>query len=175
MSENIERIKNFQVRYKFFPTDYEYLHPMGENVFFFKMNQGFYNKKDPYYCVPRFSVDASKELFCGQSVTYINLQLAYYMGFTTVYLIGMDFSYIIPEEHMRDGNHIQSTTDDPNHFHKDYFGIGKTYKDPKLDRVMMNYYQAKQSYEAVGRKIYNASIGGYLEVFERVDYYGLLK
>ena len=27
----------------------------------------------------------------------MNLQLAFYMGFTEVYLIGMDFSYIIPE------------------------------------------------------------------------------
>nr|WP_321442506.1 hypothetical protein [uncultured Cohaesibacter sp.] len=95
------------------------------------------------------------------------------MGFTEVYLIGMDFSYVIPKEHKREGDLITSTTDDPNHFHKDYFGKGKTWKDPKLERVALNYRQAKLAYEAVGRKVYNATIGGELEIFQRVDYNSL--
>ena len=95
------------------------------------------------------------------------------MGFTEVYLIGMDFSYIIPESHKRTGDVLLSDTDDPNHFHKDYFGKGKTWKDPKLDRVMMNYKQAKFVYECAGRNIYNATIGGKLELFERVNFNAL--
>lgn len=175
MQENIERIRAYEVPFKFFPTNYKRLHPEGDNVYFFRMNRGFYEKSSPNYCVPRFSTDASKVLYCGQSVTYINLQLAYFMGFTEVYLIGMDFDYQIPSSHERRGDLIISTTDDPNHFHKDYFGKGKTWKDPKLDRVAMNYRQAKLVYEAVGRKIYNATIGGKLEIFERVDYDRLLR
>jgi|GEM_PF-1861112 len=174
MKENIERIRAYEVPFKFFPTNYKGLHPEGDNVYFFRMNRGFYEKSSPNYCVPRFSTDASKVLYCGQSVTYINLQLAYFMGFTEVYLIGMDFNYQIPSSHKRQGDLIISTTDDPNHFHKDYFGKGKTWKDPKLDRVAVNYRQAKLVYEAVGRKIYNATIGGKLEIFERVDYERLL-
>lgn len=175
MTENIERIRAYEAPYKLFPSDYRHLHPEGPNIYFFRMNQGFYQKSSPNYCVPRFSTDASKVLYCGQSVTYINLQLAYFLGFTEVYLIGMDFNYVIPREHERRGNHILSTTDDPNHFHKDYFGKGKTWKDPKLDRVAANYRQAKLAYEAVGRKIYNATIGGKLEIFDRVDYESLLR
>jgi len=175
MAENIDRIKEYEAPYKFFPTNYKSLHPEGDNVYFFKMNRSFYEKSSPFYCIPRFSADASKVLYCGQSVTYINLQLAYFMGFTEVYLIGMDFSYVIPKEHKRRGDIIESTTDDPNHFHKDYFGVGKTWKDPKLERVGANYRQAKLSYEAVGRKIYNATIGGKLDIFDRVDYDALLK
>ena len=95
------------------------------------------------------------------------------MGFTDIYLIGMDFDYVIPKSHERRGDLIVSTTDDPNHFHKDYFGKGKTWKDPKLDRVAMNYRQAKISYEAVGRRIYNSTIGGRLEIFERADFAAL--
>ena len=87
----------------------------------------------------------------------------------------MDFDYVIPKEFKRSGDLIVSTDDDPNHFHKDYFGKGKTWKDPKLDRVGMNYVQAKTAYEAVGRKIYNATIGGKLEIFDRVDYNDLLQ
>ena len=175
MRENIEQIRAYDAPYKFFPTNYKDLHPAAENTYFFRMNRGFYEKSSPNYCVPRFSTDASKVLYCGQSVTYINLQLAFFLGFTEVYLIGMDFDYVIPPEHGRKGDFIYSTTDDPNHFHKDYFGKGKTWKDPKLERVGMNYRQAKISYEAVGRKIYNATVGGKLEIFERVDYERLLR
>lgn len=173
MKENIEEIRAYEAPYKFFPTIYSRLHPKTPNTFFFEMNRGFYEKTSPNYAVPRFSTDASKVLYCGQSVTYINLQLAFFMGFTEVYLIGMDFDYIIPESHSRKGDVLTSDTDDPNHFHKDYFGKGKTWKDPKLERVLMNYKMADLAYSAVGRTIYNATVGGKLEVFERVDYSSL--
>lgn len=173
MKENIEEIRRFEAPFKFFPTNYRALHPKQPNTFFFRMNRGFYEKSSPNYVVPRFSTDASQVLYCGQSVTYINLQLAYFMGFTEVYLIGMDFSYVIPPTHKRTGDILLSDTDDPNHFHQDYFGKGKTWKDPKLDRVALNYRMAKLVYEATGRRIYNATIGGNLELFDRVDYQSL--
>ncbi len=175
MKENIAEIRAYEAPFKFFPTIYSNLHAKTPNTFFFHMNRGFYEKTSPNYAVPRFSTDASKVLYCGQSVTYINLQLAFFMGFTDVYLIGMDFDYVIPESHKRNGDVLLSDTDDTNHFHKDYFGKGKTWKDPKLDRVAMNYRQAKLSYEAVGRRIYNATVGGHLEIFPRVDYETLLR
>lgn len=173
MKENLAEIKEYHAPFKFFPTVYKRLHPKTPNTFFFEMNRGFYEKSSPNYCIPRFSADASKQLFCGQSVTYINLQLAYFMGFSEVYLIGMDFSYVIPDSHKRTGDVLLSDSDDPNHFHKDYFGKGKTWKDPKLERVGMNYRMAKIAYESTGRKIFNATVGGSLEIFERRDYYDL--
>ncbi|MDB4824876.1 glycosyltransferase, partial [Saprospiraceae bacterium] len=175
MRENIADIKAYEVEKKFFPTIYTDIHPADESTYFFKMNRGFYEPKSPNYCVPRFSTDFSQRAFCGQSVTFINLQLAFYMGFTEVYLIGMDFSYIIPENFERKGDIITSTDDDPNHFHPDYFGKGKTWKDPKLDRVLANYNMAKLAYETAGRKIYNATAGGKLELFERKKFDSLFK
>lgn len=173
IKENLEEIVNYKAPFKFFPSIYQSLHPKVAGTYFFPLNRGFYDKFSPNYAIPRFSTDVSKVAYCGQSVTYINLQLAYYMGFTEVYLIGMDFSYFIPASHARNGDVLTSDTDDPNHFHKDYFGKGKTWKDPKLDRVLMNYQMAKLVYECGGRKIYNATKGGMLEAFERVDYDGL--
>ncbi|SER11175.1 Glycosyltransferase like family 2 [Thalassovita gelatinovora] len=175
MKENIEEIRAYEAPFKFFPTLYKRLHPEAPNTFFFEMNRGFYERSSPNYAVPRFSTDASRVLYCGQSVTYINLQLAFFMGFTEVHLIGMDFDYVIPKSHKRKGDVLLSDTDDPNHFHKDYFGKGKTWKDPKLERVLMNYRQADIAYSAVNRKIYNATIGGKLEVFDRADYNLLLR
>ena len=58
-----------------------------------------------------------------------NLQLAYWMGFSKVLLVGMDFSYQIPADAKVDGNIIVSQSDDPNHFDPRYFGAGKTWKE----------------------------------------------
>lgn len=170
MKENLERIVAFPAEEKFFPSIYNRFHPHDENVNFFVMNRGFYEAKSPNFGVPRFSTDFAQRAYCGQTVTYINMQLAFHMGFTEVYLIGMDFSYVIPKEFEKQGDMIVSTGDDPNHFHKDYFGKGKSWKDPKLEMVLLNYKMAKLAYEAAGRKIYNATVGGQLELFERVDY-----
>jgi len=178
MNENLEAIKSYAAGHKFFPTIYRQMYGdvIGDEgalggVTYFTMNRGFYAKESPNFCVPRFSTDASQRLYCGQSVTIINLQLAYYMGFSEVYLIGMDFSYTIPDSAKVEGDLITSTEDDVNHFHKDYFGKGKTWKDPKLDRVMNNYQLAKVMFEADGRAIYNATAGGKLELFERRDFH----
>ena len=60
-------------------------------------------------------------------------------GFSEVYLIGMDFSYSLPESTEIEGCNYTSQEDDPNHFHPDYFGKGKKWHDPQLDRVLLNY------------------------------------
>lgn len=175
MRENLNAIIDYPAHEKLFPTIYRPLIPRIENVTFFQMNRGFYASSSPHYCIPRFSTDAASVVFSGQSVTIINLQLAYYLGFSEVILIGMDFSYSIPDSATRNGDIITSTTDDPNHFHPDYFGAGKTWKDPKLDRVLVNYQLAKLMFESDGRRIVNATAGGNLELFERIRYDSLFE
>ena len=174
MEENIDEINKFDCEYKFFPKDYKKMIRNTKNCNFFTMDKGYYHKLSPYFCIPRFSADASHKIYCGQSVTMINLQLAYYLGFTEVYLIGMDHSYVIPNSAKIDGETIESMDDDPNHFHPDYFGKGKKWHDPHLDRVERTYQYFKLVYEAKDRKIYNATVGGNLEVFERKSFESLL-
>ena len=151
----------------FLPTLYKERAKDRGKFIFFRMNGGFYRKDDPYYCHPRFSFSVDEVTYCGQSVTMQNLQLAFWMGFTEVALVGMDFSYTIPKETEVIGHHYHSKGDDPNHFDKSYFGAGKTWKDPRLNRVAANYEVAKIAYEVAGRKIFNCSVGGSLEVFDR--------
>ena len=170
--ENLEKIKSFEAGCKLFPTNYLDSfsdEEISDEVIFFRMNGGFYGRKTGTLCHPRFSLDPRQRLYCGQSVTIINLQLAYWMGFQRVILIGMDFSYQIPEDADREGDIITSNSDDVNHFHPDYFGKGKTWKDPKLDRVLINYRLAGEMYKADGREIINSTIGGNLNLFPRLD------
>ncbi len=173
MRDNQKEINDFEVEYKFIPTTYHKMITNKKNVITYNMNEGFYQPYSPNNEYPRFSNNASIQLFCGQSVTIINLQLAYYMGFSEVYLIGMDFSYVIPDSAIVDGDNILSTEDDPNHFDSTYFGAGKSWHDPKLHNVMKSYKLAKTIYEIDGRNVYNATVGGKLELFERKEFESL--
>lgn len=174
MADNVEKINSFDCEYKFFPISYRKHVSNTKNVLFYNMDVGFYIEKSKFYEQSRFSEDASKVLYCGQSVTFINLQLAYYLGFSEVHLIGMDFEYKIRESDKSiKGAVLESTEDDVNHFHPDYFGKGKKWHDPKLHNVLQSYRLHKKIFEADGRKIYNASVGGKLELFERVDFNSL--
>ena len=172
MQDRHKEIDAFDCPYRFFPKNYRgYIKSHRDHTYFFNMNEGFYIPESPNHEKPRFSRDASRRVYCGQSVTIINLQLAYYLGFTEVYLIGMDFSYLIPNSAIREGHStLLSTEDDVNHFHPDYFGTGMRWNDPKLDNVAKSYQFAKMIYELDGRHIYNATVGGKLEIFERRDY-----
>lgn len=167
MEDNLDEINAYDCQYKIFPTHYRTKIKNKKNALFFKMNTGFYRKESPNFGIPRFSTDASKRLYCGQSVTMINLQLAFYLGFDEVYLLGMDFSYDIPDSAVIDGLEIMSTEDDCNHFHPDYFGKGKTWHDPQLDKVLKSYKMMKLIYESADKNIYNATHGGKLDVFSR--------
>lgn len=128
---------------------------------------------DEYPGFPHFSGNALRMLWVGGTVSYLSLQLAYYMGFSHVYLIGFDHSYTIPGDAKISGARIESASDDPNHFHPGYFGKGYRWHDPQVDRMERAYLRAKEAYESDSRKIYNASYGGKLEVFPRVDYLSL--
>ncbi len=165
--ENLDEIRTFPARRKFFPSTYRSLMGDRENVVYFDLNLDFYDASSPYHGIPRFSLDCEKEVFAGQTVTYVNMQLAHYLGFREIYLIGMDFDYKMPKQH---GSIIVSDKDDENHFHKAYFGKGKTWQDPQLDKVARSYALFKVMSEFRGVKVFNATAGGKLELFERVDY-----
>jgi len=175
MKDNTKRIDDYDCEYKFFPSIYKPKIKQRKNTYFFNMNRSFYESRSWYFETPRFSKDCHNKIYVGQSVTIINLQLAYYLGFKEVYLIGMDFNYDIPSSAKVNEHVIVSTEDDPNHFHPDYFGKGKTWHDPKLYNVLKSYELAKLYYEQDGRKIFNATVGGKLELFERVEYKSLFK
>jgi hypothetical protein len=134
-----------------------------------RMNYG------PYPGFPHFSQNAARVLWVGGTVTYVCLQLAYYMGIKDVYLIGFDHSYKIPPDAKIEGTGILSQSNDPNHFDATYFGKGYRWHDPMVERMEQAFCRARGAFEANGRRILNATVGGKLEVFERVDYRSLFK
>lgn len=125
--------------------------------------------KRHYKPYPQFSDDCARVVYWGSTVTYLSIQLAYYMGCDPINLIGVDFSYTVPD--WAEGQEeITSRGDDPNHFHPAYFGKGKRWHHPRLDRVLPSYETARKHFDSAGRQIYNATRGGKLEAFVRRDF-----
>ncbi|CAM1348080.1 6-hydroxymethylpterin diphosphokinase MptE-like protein [Tenacibaculum insulae] len=123
---------------------------------------------------PFFSDNALRSVGVGGSVTYVCLQMAYYMGFEKVYMIGFDHNYVIPKsvliEDQSSSLELTSTEDDVNHFSKDYFGKGYRWHDPNVERMEVGFKEAEKKFREGGRAVYNATLGGHLNVFERVDF-----
>lgn len=174
IDDNLEKINEYECLYKFFPLEHKKKIKTTKNILYFDYECGFYNQNSPFYSKPRFSFDCSEYTYAGQTVTYTNLQIAYFLGFKEVYLIGMDFTYSVPTSTHIQGNTYISKEDDVNHFHPSYFGKGKKWHDPKLDRVALNFELANKVYNESGRKIYNLSIGGELNIFERKDWFSVV-
>ena len=122
------------------------------------------------YTAPKFNRQITNRFWEGATVTYICLQLAFCMGFDEVYLIGVDHSFKTAGEANKT---IISSGDDPNHFSPAYFGKGFRWQLPDLDTSEAAYRLANRVYNGSGRKVFDATIGGKLNVFQKVDYSSL--
>jgi len=119
----------------------------------------------------RFSPDARRCLYAGHTVIYNNLQIAYHLGLTTVYLIGMDFSFKLPAKREKhEYAEALVCEGEVNHFIPNYRKPGERWSMPDLERQEAAFISAREYYESNGRRIFNATRGGKLEVFPRVDF-----
>ncbi|MBX3746968.1 MAG: DUF115 domain-containing protein [Verrucomicrobiae bacterium] len=122
---------------------------------------------------PKFCFNLEEEIGWGGTVTYFNLQIAVYAGASEIYLVGVDHSYTDRFQIRKAGAVWTSEADDVNHFDPRYFGRGYRWHDPKVERMEAAYKAAKCAAESVGVKIYNATVGGRLEVFARREFESL--
>ncbi|PKO09726.1 MAG: hypothetical protein CVU40_10560 [Chloroflexi bacterium HGW-Chloroflexi-2] len=119
------------------------------------------------YTEPKFAKDIRNRLWESATVTYVALQIAFFMGFDEVILIGVDHNF---ETKGKANTTIISQGDDPNHFHPGYFGKGFRWQLPDLEMSEVGYRMAKEAFERDGRKVLDATIGGKLSIFEKIDY-----
>jgi hypothetical protein len=122
------------------------------------------------YDLPRFSGNAAGRLWEGATVTFVAMQLAYFLGFKQVVLIGVDHNFAIKGT---PNTTITSTGDDPNHFNPGYFGKGFRWQLPDLDTSEIAYNMAKDAYQYDGREILDATVGGKLTIFPKVAFESL--
>lgn len=103
-----------------------------------------------------FSGDAADRIFDGASVVYAALQIAVYMGFKEIYLLGVDCNYTLPRDQL----------------HNEELSYSKDYKYNWTENTGLTMIEgfkiAKKYADAHDIRIYNATRGGMLEVFPRV-------
>lgn len=117
---------------------------------------------------PGFSLNPMKKVIIGGTVTFVELQIAHFMGFDTALLVGCDHRYPKTGQDGRPGSKFIAKGDDPDHFGEGYFEPGKMYNRPELDAVAkLTYPNAKMAYEQHGKKIINLTPDSALDVFEK--------
>lgn len=142
----------------------DYFNTDDKNTMFIRMRIGI-SISDSFVSDPAESLDG------GGTVTYAALQLAYYLGFKEVVLIGVDHSY--NEKGRPNKTEVRTAEVDASHCHPNYFPKGIKWQLPDLLRSELAYAIARKAFEKDGRKIIDATEGGNLEVFERVDFNSL--
>lgn len=116
---------------------------------------------------PSFYTDITKGICEGATVTFVAIQIAYYMGFQKVILIGVDHSFTTQG---KPHTTVVSQGDDPNHFDPHYFGKGFRWQLPDLETSETAYNMAKCQFEIDDREIVDATVDGKLQVFSKIDY-----
>lgn len=114
----------------------------------------YYNKDN---FKTNFSFDAEKGIIDGGSITYCAIQFAVYMGFKEIYLLGVDCNYLSSKAHFGEEERLISLENKMN-------AIYAAYQQKRA------YECALESTRDTDVKIYNATRGGKLEVFPRVDF-----
>lgn len=113
-----------------------------------------------------FSPTICRPVCEGWTVTFVAMQIAYFMGFRRVFLIGVDHSFKADG----DPNEKQLLSgSDPNHFDPNYFANSEWHL-PDLEGSELAYRAAKFSYERSDRQIIDATVGGKLDIFPKLCY-----
>ena len=105
--------------------------------------------------IAKFSDDISEVVYAGKTVVYAAIQIAAYMGFKEIYLLGVDCNYLQPQKHAEG------------------MGYAHIYNSPinRLEaagRIMHCQFAEMKKILPESVKVYNASKESMLDVFPKV-------
>lgn len=159
-----EEVDKLDLPVKFIPIQLHWYHDINvHDALYFNMN--WQQAENP--CNFLFSEDVSKRIDCASTGMYTAAQMAAYMGFAEIYFIGVDHHFQISQNNK--GEIVVDNTV------KDYF-TDKYNEDkanlyiPNTEKSTLTYVAMKNHCDRLGIKVYNATRGGKLEVFPRVDF-----
>jgi len=124
------------------------------------------NKLD--VAMPLFSTNASRFVHIGGSSVFVALQLAFHFGIREVLTYGLDYSF--SQTPVFDPRYtIPVCFDEGNHFIKGYRSE-KPWVPPNWRDISFGFLKSRVAFEANGGRILNATRGGKLEIFDRIDF-----
>jgi hypothetical protein len=157
--------------------------PKVEMAFFpvFNMPEAFYFKKfikkrdNVYWFLDNGKLENAFDLpynSSGGTVAIAGMQILKYLGFSEIYLLGLDMNYKVhtTAKTIKQKNIQSQHDDDPNHFDPRYFGKGKKYHQPDgetLQYIMNSLKIMSEKFSGTETTIVNATYGGKVEFFPR--------
>ena len=164
----VEEVNKLNVRIKFIPAElewYEGIHIDGVQLFHTVNRETEKN-------IPDFSEDIAEWICNSKTVVYTAIQIAVYMGIREIYLIGVDHHF---HTSMNAKGEIVVDSTAKDYFTESYNQDKDHLYIPNTDISTLTFVAAKKYADSHNIKIYNATRGGKLEVFDRVDFDSLFK
>jgi hypothetical protein len=116
------------------------------------------------------------EIARAATVTVVSMQLAALLGFSTFVLTGCDMNYQHTVASASAGvsgakadRFAFKGGADADHFHPDYLDRDADWAIPEVAKMFLDFQQIARQFEASGIDVGNATVGGRLECFRRVD------
>lgn len=128
-------------------------------------------EKDNSFSGVEFSSDLCIGMYGSWTVTFDNLQFAAHLGLSPIYIIGCDHYYA--EELDIEQNKPVLAGNVNNHFIANYRQPGELVNPAPIKLMERGYAEARIFSDRTGIGIFNASRGGFLETFHRVDFESL--
>ena len=155
-----EEVGEIEAEMKFIPAELEWYSGIkikGRTLF--HLENCDFSKK------PLFSEDIAKRIYNSRTVVYTAIQIAVYMGFKEIYLIGVDHHF---HTSMNSKGEIIVDQSAKDYFSDKYNEDKENLYIPNTDLSTLSFIAAKEYVDSHNVKIYNATRGGKLEVFQRV-------
>lgn len=155
-----DEVNRMDLPYKFIPLNLHFYYDIQiDNAIYFKT-------VNPMSNYPNLSDDISIEIGNSNTVAVTAAQIAVYMGFKKIYLIGVDHSF---STYQNDKGEIINDSTAKDYFTDEYNKDKAELYVPNLDASTRAFIAMKEFCEKNGVEVYNATRGGKLEVFPRVD------
>ena len=118
-----------------------------------------------------FSNDPSKIIVSFGTVMYVMMQLAAYMGFEEIYLVGVDATTKVFSAEDYYGEKVHFYEEPDLQTMKNMMSLFSMSKPDDINSRHVDVYSCAENYSQVHDfRIYNATRGGKLEIFERVNF-----
>ena len=169
LSGCIKEVCDLQAKEKFIPIQLKWWNGIKiPRAIYFNMRPQNVDDPDRF----AFSDDCAREIFNATTCMYTAAQLAAYMRFSEIYLIGVDHHFQISQNNQGEiivDNSVKDYFTDKYNEDKDKLYI------PNTERSTLTYEAMKRHCDARSVRVFNATRGGKLEVFPRVTFDSLFK
>ncbi len=167
----VDEIRNLLCSRKFIGSDLNevIIHDINESLLTCSWNI-YGDLFGKYFPVPmRFSKNADRVVYLGGTVLFVCLQLAYWLGFQKVILLGVDHNFGLERSSLvYGGTRLKIEEEDKFHFSEKYLPKGA---NPHCDMLATEraFKLALEAFQTSKREIVNATYGTSLDVIPKIE------